>query len=73
MYYIEFVTSIYIVIYSAKILTITPKSTAPHSIFTAPHLYRACNYHLVKVPYDFGDLAEKAKGGHVVNTNHRRV
>ena len=26
-----------------------------------------------KVPYDFGDLGEKAKGGHVVNTNHRRV
>ena len=28
---------------------------------------------LLKVPYDFGDLGEKAKGGHVVNTNHRRV
>jgi len=25
------------------------------------------------VPYDFGDLGAKAKGGHVVNTNHRRV
>ena len=46
---------------------------APHSIFTASHLYRVCNNHLLKVPYDFGDLAEKAKGGHVVNTNHRRV
>ena len=28
---------------------------------------------LLKVPYDFGDLGAKAKGGHVVNTNHRRV
>ena len=27
----------------------------------------------MKVPYDFGDLGAKAKGGHVVNTNHRRV
>ena len=25
------------------------------------------------MPYDFGDLGAKAKGGHVVNTNHRRV
>lgn len=28
---------------------------------------------LLKVPYDFGDLGAQAKGGHVVNTNHRRV
>ena len=27
----------------------------------------------MKVPYDFGDLGAKAKGGQVVNTNHRRV
>ena len=31
------------------------------------HIYRAM------VPYDFGDLAAGAKGGDVINTNHRRV
>ena len=40
-------------------------------IITISNDYSSC--WMSKVPYDFGDLGEKAKGGHVVNTNHRRV